>query len=149
MARIDDEVKTNFQNNRHRFITNLVFTTNWFRNMVVEFLKPYGISFQQYNILRILQGANDWLTMNDIKGLMVEKAPNATRLADKLIDKELVERKRSENDRRIVYLAITDKGTELLKTIDKNNTGSFLTFMDKITEEEAKLVSDILDKIRD
>ena len=147
MAKIDIEVKTKFKNNKHRFITNLVFTSNWFRNMVVEYLKPYGISFQQFNILRILKGANDWMTMNDIKALMVEKSPNATRLADKLNDKGLVERKRSNSDRRVVYLAITKKGKELLTTID-NNPGNYMGFMNRITEKEAKYVSDVFDKMR-
>ncbi len=147
MAKIDIEVKTKFKNNKHRFITNLIFTSNWFRNMVVEYLKPYGISFQQFNILRILKGANNWLTMNDIKALMVEKSPNTTRLADKLIDKGLVDRKRSDNDRRVVYLAITEKGKELLTTID-NNPGNYMEFMNRITEEDAKFVSDVFDKMR-
>jgi len=147
MAKIDTEVKTKFKNNKHRFIANLVFTSNWFRNSVIEYLKPYNVSFQQFNILRILKGAEDWITMNDIKNLMIEKSPNATRLADKLVEKGFVERKRSDEDRRVVYLAITDKGTELLKAID-NNPGSYMEFMTRITEEEAKQVSEILDKMR-
>ncbi len=147
MASIDIEVQTKFKNNKHRFIPNLVFTSNWFQNMVVEYLKPYGISFQQFNILRILRGANDWVTMNDIKALMVEKSPNTTRLADKLNDKGLVDRKRSDSDRRVVYLAITKKGEELLKTID-DNPGNYMEFMNRITEEEATFVSDIFDKMR-
>ena len=148
MTRIDDEIKAKFGNNRHRFIANLVFTANWFQNSVSEFLKPFGVSFQQYNILRILKGTKDWLTMKELKRLMIEKSPNATRLADKLINKGLVERKRSETDRRIVYLAITEKGEELLVRVDANDNISYMSFMERITEEEAQVVSDILDKVR-
>ncbi|MTI29719.1 MarR family winged helix-turn-helix transcriptional regulator [Xanthovirga aplysinae] len=148
MANIDQEVKTKFTNNKHRFLTNLVFTANWFNNMFVEFLKPYGISPQQFNILRILRGANDWVSMNDIKALMVDKSPNATRLSDKLLEKELVERKRSEQDRRVVYLALSKKGEELLEAIDKSDNSRHMEVEDRITEEEAKQFSDILDKIR-
>ncbi|MCG8332737.1 MAG: MarR family transcriptional regulator [Chitinophagales bacterium] len=147
MAKIDVEIKGKFENNKHRFIANLVFTSNWFRNLVGEHLKPYNISFQQLNILRILRGAEDWMSMNDLKDLMIEKSPNATRLADKLIVKGFVERKRSEADRRVVYLSITDKGVELLETIN-NISGNYMEFTSRITEEEAKLVSDILDKVR-
>ena len=147
MAKIDIEIKGKFENNKQRFIDNLVFTSNWFRNLVSEHLKPYNISFQQLNILRILNGTKDWINMNDLKNLMIEKSPNATRLSDKLIAKGLIERKRSEADRRVVYLAITDKGIELLETIN-NVSGNYLEFMTRITEEEAKQVSDILDKIR-
>ena len=147
MAKIDIEINGKFKNNKQRFIANLVFTSNWFRNLVGEHLKPYNISFQQLNILRILRGAKDWISMNDLKKLMIEKSPNATRLADKLIAKGLIERKRSEVDRRVVYLAITDKGIELLEKIN-TISGNYLEFMTRITEEEAKQVSDILDKIR-
>ena len=147
MAKIDVEIKGKFQNNKQRFIANLVFTSNWFRNLVNEQLKPFNISFQQLNILRILKGATDWISMNELKKLMIEKSPNATRLADKLIAKGFVERKRSEADRRVVYLAITDKGTELLEGINKIS-GNYTEFMTRITEKEAKQVSDILDKVR-
>ena len=149
MGNIDKEVKTRFINDKHRFITNLVFTSNWFQNQFIEFLKPYKLSQQQFNILRILRGANDWVSMNDIKKLMIDKFPNATRLSDKLLDKGLVERKRSESDRRIVYLSITKTGMELLEAIDKDKNNDFMACLDKITDEEARLFSKILDKIRE
>ena len=103
---------------------------------------------QQFNILRILRGADDWVTMNSIKDLMIDKAPNTTRLSDKLMDKELVERKRSSEDRRVVYLKITQKGLELLKKIDEDDRGEHKDFIDRISEKDAKHFSDILDKMR-
>jgi len=148
MASINEEVKTKFLNDKHRFITNLVFTSNWFQSQVIEFLKPYQISQQQFNILRILRGANDWVSMNDIKALMVDKFPNTTRLSDKLLDKGLVDRNRCEHDRRIVYLAITKKGLDLLETIDNDENTNHMEFMNRITDDEAKQFSSILDKIR-
>lgn len=149
MAKIDDEIKTKFVNDKHRFLANMVYTTNCFQNLFVEFLKPFEISPQQFNILRILRGANDWVTMNSIKSLMVEKAPNATRLSDKLLDKGYIERKRGEEDRRAVYLTITQKGLELLKDIDDNSDkGEHLLYFDRITDEEAKVCSAILDRLR-
>ena len=148
MPGIDEILKMKFENDKHRFIANLVYTSSWFQNSVNEFLKPHQISLQQLNILRILRGANDWMTMQSIKGLMIDKAPNATRLADKLLAKGLVERKRSETDRRVVYLSITEKGIELSKIIDDDKSNDFMNFMTRLTEEEARTVSDILDKIR-
>jgi len=147
MASIDEEIKTKFENNKHRFIANMMFTTNWFRNMTLDFLKPFKISLPQFNILRILRGAKDWVSMNDIKSLMVDKSPNATRLADKLVLAELVERRRSETDRRVVYLKITTKGLELLTNIDEADS-SHLNFLENFTDEEAKMVSDIFDRLR-
>jgi DNA-binding MarR family transcriptional regulator len=148
MASIDDEVKTNFMNDRHRFFVNLVFTSSWLQGITTEYLRPFGISSQQFNILRILRGAKDWVAMNDIKDLMVDKAPNATRLADKLIDKGLIERRRSEADRRVVYINITKKGQALLKEIDKVQKSGPADLFDRITDEEANRASDVLDKLR-
>lgn len=149
MAKIDDELKTKFVHVKHRFITNLIFTSNWFQNKYLEFLKPYGLSIQQFNILRILRGAEEeWVSMNKIKALMIEQSPNATRLSDKLLNKGLIDRKRSESDRRIVYLALNKKGNELLANIDNNDGGDHMDFMNRLSDEEAKQISDVLDRIR-
>ena len=76
---------------------------------------------------------------------MIERSPNATRLMDKLCDKNLIKRERCEQDRRVVYAKITNQGLELLKNIDDSRTVSFLG---NLTEEEAATLSDLLDKIR-
>ncbi len=147
MPRIDDEVKTNFANERHRFVTNLIYTAGWVQNIFTEYLKPYGISPQQFNILRILRGADDWVAMNNVKDLMIEKSPNATRLADKLLTKKLIERKRSREDRRVVYIRISPPGHELLIEIDQNDS-EIMVALERITVREANQLSKILDKFR-
>jgi len=148
MARIDDEVRIKFANERHRFVVNLVYTSGWIRNISAEDLKPFGISSQQFNILRILRGAGDWMPMNDVKDIMIEKAPNATRLADKMLAKDLIKRKRSDSDRRVVYVRISNEGLFLLSKIDDKRSEIQVALSERITEDEAKLVSQILDKFR-
>lgn len=148
MAKIDSEVKTKFANEQHRFVTNLVYTSGWIKNIFTEDLKPFGISSQQFNILRILRGADGWVAMNDVKDLMIDKAPNATRLADKMLSKNLIERKRSNKDRRVVYVRIKNEGLNLLKEIDKKDSEIQVALKERITEEEAKLMSQILDRFR-
>ncbi|MDN5201966.1 MarR family winged helix-turn-helix transcriptional regulator [Fulvivirgaceae bacterium BMA10] len=148
MATIDEEMKTTFANEKHRFISNVVYTGNWLRNRFADFLKPFRLSPQQFNILRILRGAKDWVNMNDIKNRMVEKSPNTTRLCDKLVEKMLIERRRSEEDRRVVYLKISNQGLQLLANIDVQDDKGYTSFLDNVTDEEAKLVSKILDKLR-
>ena len=148
MSRIDEEIKTNFTNDKQRFIPNLMYTSNCLQNLFVDLLKPYGISPQQLNVLRILRGAKAEVTMNSIKDLMVDKSPNLTRLSDKLINKGLIDRRRSDNDRRVVYLMISALGLKLLQKIDDDGLFTKLDFMNLITEKEAKLMNDILDKIR-
>ena len=83
--------------------------------------------------------------MQIVKDRMIERAPNATRLMDKLCDKILIARDRCEQDRRVVYVKITERGLDLLTMIDNSNN---LSFLENITEEEAVILSNLLDKIR-
>lgn len=148
MASIDEEMETSFANNKNRLLSNLVYTGNWIKNRFGDYLKPFGVSIQQFHILRILRGADDWLTMNEIRNRMVEKSPNATRLCDKLIEKQLIERNRSREDRRVVRLRISKLGLKLLSDFDEKNDGSYKSYINNITDEEAKIASDIIDKLR-
>jgi DNA-binding MarR family transcriptional regulator len=145
MGDISKDINSKFTDVRTKAYINIKYTFNWLNSIENDFFKPYGISPQQYNILRILRGANDRVKVQVVKDRMIERAPNATRLMDKLCQKSYIERSRCEHDRRVVYVKISNKGLELLSTID---TSTHLTFLNKITEEEAEQLSSLLDKIR-
>lgn len=148
MASIDEELNSKFANEKQRLMVNLFYTTGWIRKHVTEFLEPFGISSPQFNILRILRGHGDWLAMSVVKERMIEKSPNTTRLADKLLNKGLIERERSAEDRRVVYIKITKAGLKLLKQIDDTEDPLMEGVMQRLTKKDARAVSDILDKIR-
>ena len=148
MGKIDSEIKSKFRNDQHRFVTNLVFTANWVQSTFVENLKPFGISPQQFNILRILKGHGDWLAMSEVKDGLLDRSPNATRLANKLLQKGLIERNRSETDRRVVYVRITEEGLRLFEEINQQENTIQKALQYNITAEEARVVSDILDRFR-
>ncbi|MDX1829111.1 MAG: MarR family transcriptional regulator [Lutibacter sp.] len=145
MGDIAKDINSTFPNEKVKALINIKYTANWLDTIGNTVLKPYKISVQQYNILRILKGANEAITVNTVKQRMIQKSPNSTRLMDKLCDKKLIERTRCEQDRRVVYVKITDKGLELLSKI---NIDEFNNQMNNITENEAKLLNKILDKIR-
>ncbi|SOU86257.1 MarR family winged helix-turn-helix transcriptional regulator [Tenacibaculum dicentrarchi] len=145
MGDISEDIKSKFPNNKIKALINIKYTANWLSSNENDFFKPYGISPQQFNILRILRGAGKPIKVQVIKDRMIERAPNATRLMDKLCDKKFIERIRCKHDRRVVYINISKKGLELLTTID---TSTELNFLDNLTENEATLLSDLLDKIR-
>jgi DNA-binding MarR family transcriptional regulator len=145
MGDISKDINSKFENSKLKALINIKYTSNWLNSKENDFFKPYGISPQQYNILRILRGAKDKIKVQVVKDRMVERAPNATRLMDKLCDKNLIERDRCEHDRRVVYVKITKEGLVLLSTIDIQENFKFL---EKISEEEAVTLSAILDKIR-
>ena len=145
MENISDAIQSKFKDNRTKALVNLIYTAGWLSAKQNAFFSEFGISPQQYNILRILRGANEALTMQTIKSRMIERAPNATRLVDKLCAKELLQRYPSEQDRRVVYAEISPQGQELLNNISKS---PHQNWMKNISEDEAELLSQLLDKIR-
>ena len=145
MGDISKDIKSKFTSNKVKALINIKYTSNWLSSRENEFFKPYGISPQQYNILRILRGSKDKIKVQIVKDRMIERATNATRLMDKLCDKNLIERERCEHDRRVVYVKISEVGLGLLSSIDNIKNVSFL---DNLSEEEAATLSNLLDKIR-
>ena len=145
MGDIFKDINSSFENNKIKALVNIKFTANWINSHENEFFRPYGISPQQYNILRILRGANEPVKVQVIKERMIDRAPNATRLMDKLCEKKLIERTRCNKDRRVVYIRINESGLSLLNTIDSN---SKLEFLNNLSEKEATVLSTLLDKLR-
>jgi len=145
MGDISKDINSKFPNERVKALINIKYTANWLDTIGNTLLKPFQISVQQYNILRILRGAGEPITVKTVKDRMIQKSPNSTRLMDKLCDKNLIERSRCENDRRIVFVEITENGLQLLNNI---NMEEFDNQMNTISEKEAKILNEILDKIR-
>ena len=148
MPSIDDIVKSNFPNDKARLVANLVYTVGWINNIMNEALKPYGVSMQQYNILSILRGQGEWAKMSLVKERMIQDSPNATRMSDKLLKKGLIERKRGEEDRRVVYVRITLEGKKLLEELDKADNKLKEAMKERLTNKDAKEMSRILDAFR-
>ena len=145
MGDLAKDINSTFPNNRVKALLNIIYTANWINSCQNEFFKEFGISPQQYNILRILNGADEPLKVQTIKDRMLERSPNATRLMDKLCAKNYIERLPSEHDRRVVKIAITKEGKDLLESIPRNLNKDLLK---NLNEEEALLLSDLLDKMR-
>lgn len=147
--RLEDEIKQiKFASEYKKAMLNILFTASWVDVVSSKMLKSHGISLQQYNVLRILKGQHpNSISVNDIMSRMLDRMSNASRLVEKLRLKDLVERTICEKDRRQVDVKITDKGIKLLDELNSkmDNIGELES---KITEEEAFLVNEILDKIR-
>ena len=145
MGDLSKDLNTTFPNNKVKALLNIIYTGNWVSSHQNTFFKTYGISPQQYNILRILKGAGKAIKVQTIKERMIERAPNATRLMDKLCDKNLIERIPCPEDRRVVHIKITELGLNLLKDISKDYKEDLLK---NLTDKEAEQLSNLLDKIR-
>ena len=148
MRRIDDELQSRFESEQHKAMLNVLFTANWLKSQQTTVIRPYGISPQQYNILRILRGAGSPMNMRTVKDRMVERAPNATRLTDKLIAKDLVERTRCSEDRRVVFVRITAKGLDLLAEMERAIRTMYEHMMHPLCEADARELNRLLDICR-
>ena len=100
-------------------IINIFQTSIWIKDEILLQLKPYDLSIEQFNVLRILRGQkNNPINLQDIQERMVSKMSNTTRLVDKLIKKGFVQRTVCETNRRKVEIIITNKGLEALTVVD-------------------------------
>lgn len=132
-----------------KVLLNLSFTRNVLGDHFLEILKPYDLSSEQYNVLRILRGRKgEPANMSCIQERMVAKTSNTTRLVDKLLAKELVIRKVCPDNRRKMEITITDKGLALLEELDPKVVAHENYFASKLTEEELELLNELLEKYR-
>lgn len=147
--RIEEEIHQvkPFPNLRTKALVNIIFTASWVEAQQAQLLKPFGISIQQYNILRILKGMRPKpATVKLLIERMIDKNSNASRLVDKLLKKGLVERHACKEDRRRVDVFITDAGVQLIDEVAMlmENYAPY----HHLTEEEADQLSNLLDKMR-
>jgi DNA-binding MarR family transcriptional regulator len=148
--KIGNEIKqTKFKSEYQKMLINILFTSGWLTSKHASQLKPYGISSQQYNILRILRGQHPKpATVNLLIDRMLDKNSNASRLVEKLRLKKLVERAICPDDRRAVNVAITKKGLDLLIELDELEEGFIDKELKKLSESEAEQINLLLDKLR-
>lgn len=148
--KIEEALKTNkFKSDQHKAMINIMFTASWLRSKVVCKLKSYGVSQEQYNVLRILRGSYpNPLCAKDIADRMIDKNSNTTRIMDKLIIKKYVNKWRGKIDRREVNITITEAGLELLKEIDEIEAIDQPNYLN-LSDTEAVLLSTLLDKLRE
>jgi DNA-binding MarR family transcriptional regulator len=146
---IEEDIKQRkFMNEHEKAAINVLFTGSWLHTTNAARLKDYGITPEQYNVLRILRGSHPKpMMLADITARMIDKSSNATRLVEKLRQKNLLKREICENNRRQVDIFITDKGLNLLKKVDGEET-AWLATLKNISKTEALELNRILDKLR-
>ena len=111
--------KRPFRSARQEATLGLLKTVDLLRRRAADVMEPFGVTDQQYNVLRILRGAGPGgLPTLEIAHRMIEQAPGITRLIDRLEKKGLVVRRRCETDRRQVYCVLAPAGRRLLARMD-------------------------------
>jgi DNA-binding MarR family transcriptional regulator len=146
---IGKEIKqSKFQNEFHKASVNILFTASWLSVSLSKALRPFGVSVQQFNILRILRGQSpNPVSVKMLQERMLDKMSNASRLVEKLRNKNLVVRTENEKDRRQVDVKISEKGMGVLFEIDKIMPG-IERMLFHINENEAGELNRLLDTLR-
>lgn len=149
--KIEEEIKSTVSLSiTKKVMLNLTFTRNLIADKFSEILKPYDLSGEQYNVLRILRGQKgNPLNMQDIQERMVTKNSNTTRLIDKLLLKEMVERKTCPANRRKIEIKITEKGLNTLSELDPLIENHDTIFTKNLTTEELIQLNNLLEKLRE
>lgn len=144
----EDIQQKKFRSEYQKGVINIIYTANWLISVHSAHLKKYGLTPEQFNILRILRGQFPRpATVNLLIERMLNKMSNASRLVDKLLVKKLVERKTCREDRRAVDVIITKKGLSLLALLDRQEK-EWMKKISVLSETEAKILNKLLDKIR-
>jgi DNA-binding MarR family transcriptional regulator len=132
-----------------KIILNIIYTQNVITDKFNEIIKPYDLSSEQYNVLRILRGQKGSpANMSIIQERMLSKNSNTTRLIDKLLLKELVTRAVCPNNRRKIEVLITNKGLELLKILDPKVAENENQFAENLSNDEKIQLNTLLEKYR-
>ncbi len=147
---LETAIKQNkFANPYHKLLVNITYTANWLMNRQMEILRPFDLSPQQYNVLRILKGSHPApMRVQDISERMLDKTSNTSRLIDKLAAKQFVFKRLCRNDRRAVDIVITDSGLGLLEKTTPLIV-SLESLLHHVNPEEADKLSELLDSLRE
>lgn len=130
-------------------VLNILFTQNCIADKFNDILKPYELSSEQYNVLRILRGQNGKaVNMCLLQERMIARTSNTTRLVDKLLLKNLVTREICPSNRRKMEIEITQKGLNVLTELEPKVRNQEVSLAQNITNEELITLNNLLEKYR-
>jgi DNA-binding MarR family transcriptional regulator len=145
---LEEELKSKFTSEHQKAMVNILFTASWLYNNNAAYFKRFGITPEQFNVLRILRGSHPKpMRLADISQRMIDKSSNCTRLVEKLRQKALVSRELCKDNRRQVDISIKPKGLDLLRKIDAEES-EWLSRLKGITKADAQTLNAILNKLR-
>ncbi len=149
-GRLQSELKKRlpFASPEQEAVLNILRTNDQFQNRFGRLFREYGLTASQYNVLRILRGEGKPMPCLEIADRMIQVVPAITGLIDRLKKQEFVTRERCTADRRVVYIAITEKALKLLKQMDEPVMALHKQLVGHLTRAELKELSRLLEKSR-
>ncbi|MEZ6142648.1 MAG: MarR family transcriptional regulator [Zavarzinella sp.] len=149
-GKLKDELKkkNEFDSPCQEAILNILRTSDVFHNAIGRLLREYGLTQSQYNVLRILRGEGTPMPCQEISNRMIQVVPAMTGLLDRLEAQDYIVRERSAEDRRSVFISLTERATEVLSMIDQPIEQMHEALIGHLNEEELKELSRLLEKAR-
>ncbi|MFO0975878.1 MAG: MarR family transcriptional regulator [Planctomycetaceae bacterium] len=150
MSQLQKEIRKKhpFESSEQEAYLNLLRTNDQMQNRFGKLFRTFGLTASQYNVLRILRGEGQPMPCLEIAERMVQVVPAITGLLDRLAAQGLISRERCTKDRRVVYVALTDKAAELLRQMDQPVSDLHRELLGHLTQEELKELSRLLEKAR-
>ena len=137
-----------FRSEHERAAVNVLYSATWILEHMKDFLVAYGISQQQYNVLRILRGQYpESISTCDIRDRMIDRAPDASRIVDRLIAKGFAQKSPSQKDKRRIDVTITSAGLDLLLSIE-NAFDRPDNVLHELSHEDCVQLNRLLDKMK-
>ena len=145
---LEQEIKQKaFRSEQSKLIVNLIYTYNQLKSRIATMLKNEGITMQQYNVLRIVNGSGEeGITTSEIRERMLDKMSDASRMVDRLESMELLLKQRDRDDRRVLNVFLTEKGQALVQRLMQQDTIDQLA--SGVKEESAQQLNKMLDSFR-
>lgn len=140
--------KAPFESLEQEAALSLVRTNDQLQIRFTRLFREFGLTPSQYNILRILRGEGAPLPILEIASRTVTVVPGITGLIDRLEEAGLVNRKRCTEDRRVIYVTLSDKASKLLAKIDRPLLELHTKLMGQLTDSELKELNKLLEKVR-
>ena len=141
-------LSTKFKDEVHKAILNTLYTAWWLKTVMSKELKEFGLTHEQYNVLRILKGKYpEQMCVRDVACRMIEKSSNVPRIIDRLELKKLVKRSTSHLDKRETVITLTQSGITILEASTRTVAEAIEEVME-ISNEEAAMLNRLLEKVR-
>lgn len=149
MVKLEEAIKTNkFSSEIQKAGLNILYTAWWLKTLISRELKPFGLTSEQYNVMRILKGSHpENMCVKDIGGRMIERNSNVPRIIDRLVSKKLVIRSTSQLDKRETVITLTPAGIDILQLANQKVDALF-TGIVELKEDDANQLNLLLEHLR-
>jgi len=137
-----------FASQKQKAGVNIMFTAYMVKTRVTQCLKPFDLTPEQFNVMRILKGKHpEQMCVKDIASRVIERSSNIPRIIDRLVTKNWVQRATSAVDKRETVMSITQEGMEVLQQASTALDQAHL-LSTGLSDEELTQLNELLDRYR-